>query len=295
MFGYLKYHQSSIYFRLSALLSLVIVIMLILVGSRSTAESNNGKLLDQPQGYWGEVTSTIDWCEENYAYSHYIAEFWNTVSSLGISSLGFLGILLHPKAESRFVVLFLALGTVGLGSAAFHAVLKFECQLADELPMLFCNTAFIYCLLEMGHQQVKRRYLAPMLLLFVSLFTALYVVVPMPTVFQLTWALSSIWLVYLTIMFNFTLHPSERAPLRGAVNSIAVSAFLWLLEQACCDLFSWIRPLRLHAIWHLGTSFCAYSAIVGFYYGRSKYTWKQSNISLSYFLGFFPYVSFLKY
>ena len=26
-------------------------------------------------GFWGLPTSTLDWCEENYATTHYIAEF----------------------------------------------------------------------------------------------------------------------------------------------------------------------------------------------------------------------------
>jgi len=27
------------------------------------------------EGFWGEVTSTLDWCEENYAVSAFLAEF----------------------------------------------------------------------------------------------------------------------------------------------------------------------------------------------------------------------------
>ncbi|CAM9654177.1 unnamed protein product, partial [Ectocarpus sp. 12 AP-2014] len=36
-------------------------------------------------------TATIDWCEENYAWSYFIAEFWNTASisylSVSMSSI----------------------------------------------------------------------------------------------------------------------------------------------------------------------------------------------------------------
>ncbi|KAB0370882.1 hypothetical protein FD755_017291 [Muntiacus reevesi] len=28
------------------------------------------------EGYWGPTTSTLDWCEENYAVTWYIAEFF---------------------------------------------------------------------------------------------------------------------------------------------------------------------------------------------------------------------------
>lgn len=33
-----------------------------------TADSNK-------EGFWGEATATIDWCEENYAVSSFLAEF----------------------------------------------------------------------------------------------------------------------------------------------------------------------------------------------------------------------------
>lgn len=81
------------------------------------------------QGYWGPPTSTVDWCELNYTVSHYVAEFFNTISSLSIVFVGLLGIIHHYKTlETRFIVGFGSVALVGLGSAAFHGTLLFELQ-----------------------------------------------------------------------------------------------------------------------------------------------------------------------
>lgn len=37
------------------------------------------------QGYWGTPTSTLDWCEENYVVSFYIAEFCKCNTSYPLS------------------------------------------------------------------------------------------------------------------------------------------------------------------------------------------------------------------
>ena len=33
-------------------------------------------------GVWGNPTALIDWCEENYVVTTYVAEFWNTLRSV---------------------------------------------------------------------------------------------------------------------------------------------------------------------------------------------------------------------
>ena len=43
-------------------------------------------------GFWGERTATIDWCEQNYEQTYYIAEFWNTVSNLVMIVLPLYGV-----------------------------------------------------------------------------------------------------------------------------------------------------------------------------------------------------------
>ena len=105
--------------------------------------------------FWGPVTSTIDWCETNYQHSNYIAEFFNTVSSLAMVIAGACGFWLHRKTlEFRFLLAFLLLIVVGLGSSAFHASLRFETQVMDEVPMLYAAIVMVYCVLE--NQTTKR-------------------------------------------------------------------------------------------------------------------------------------------
>lgn len=31
-------------------------------------------------GYWGHATATLDWCEENYAMSPFVAEFCKNIT-----------------------------------------------------------------------------------------------------------------------------------------------------------------------------------------------------------------------
>src|SRR5690606_6161248 len=93
---------------------------------------------DVNAGIWGPVTATVDWCEANYAFTPLVAELFNTASSLAMVAFGTAGIALHRGVlPRRYLAAFALLVLVGLGSVAFHATLRFELQLLDELPMLW--------------------------------------------------------------------------------------------------------------------------------------------------------------
>ncbi|KAF9418286.1 Alkaline ceramidase 3 [Podila epigama] len=120
--------------------------------------------LNELPGYWGPPTSSIDWCEDNYVVSRYIAEFFNSFSSLAMIllgeaacySIGRLQTLLeqydptHPNRTSlfRFRLAFRTITVVGIGSFLFHATLLHHMQMLDELPMLYSVLVLFFCLVE---------------------------------------------------------------------------------------------------------------------------------------------------
>lgn len=112
-------------------------------------------------GYWSPHTATIDWCESNYAVTHYIAEFWNTISNLVMILFPLYGVYWSWKhtayaqrnstptnrlfeVSSTIVWCHIGLVMVGIGSWAFHMTLLYPAQLLDELPMIFGSAFLIY-------------------------------------------------------------------------------------------------------------------------------------------------------
>jgi len=95
-------------------------------------------------GFWGEQTSTLNWCEEvnnstprkllqiiclpaqDYNITFYCAEVVNTVTNLIFMWLGFKGFrnVIKYSHDRVFILAFLGYIVVGLGSMAFHATLK---------------------------------------------------------------------------------------------------------------------------------------------------------------------------
>lgn len=92
-------------------------------------------------GFWGPVTSTIDWCEENYVVTHYVAEWSNTISNLCYILVSFYLTYRAYKInlETRFIFIGLTFAIVGFGSWWFHMTLLYRYQLLDELPMIYAT------------------------------------------------------------------------------------------------------------------------------------------------------------
>uniref|UniRef100_A0A7S3GDW2 Alkaline ceramidase n=1 Tax=Palpitomonas bilix TaxID=652834 RepID=A0A7S3GDW2_9EUKA len=215
-------------------------------------------------GLWGESTSTIDWCEANYVVCFYIAEFWNTISNLGMICIAAWGMwqVKSLGLEARIRYSFLSLFVVGIGSWCFHATLLYWMQLLDELPMIYGTCIFLFAVWEDRPDHRWQRHLIVILFSYALIVTGLYVfVIHDPVFFQTAYGSLVIILV-----FKFVLNlrdpsiqmeerknrhqpesrPTERMTLHATLFTLAIGSYLcgfilWNLENAYCSYFRAIR------------------------------------------------------
>ena len=83
-------------------------------------------MADGMSSFWGPVTSTTEACEQNYIYSSYIAEFFNTLSNIPGILLALIGLVnaLRQRFEKRFSILHISNMILAIGSMLFHATLQ---------------------------------------------------------------------------------------------------------------------------------------------------------------------------
>lgn len=220
-------------------------------------------------GFWGAPTSSIDWCEANYRYTRYVCELYNTVSSLAMVVVGLAGVLLHARAlERRFSVAFAAIGVVGIGSAAYHATLRFELQLLDELPMVYLALVMVFILLTLEPGPGSHRRLALGLALYGVFLTALSVMTRGQVqfyVFQLSFGSLEVFSLYRVFrLYRGSRDLTVRRLFHWGMASYLVAVTLWFVDLRFCDFVSVTLPglglpnPELHAVWHLLVS-------IGFY------------------------------
>jgi len=98
--------------------------------------------------------SPINWCEEDYARSSRVAEWWNTITNVSyvIASAGAVRLALRSSTSGynakKLQVLFCAsLFLTGVFSAYFHATLCWWGQKLDEIFETWTVVCLVYCAL----------------------------------------------------------------------------------------------------------------------------------------------------
>ncbi|XP_022103279.1 alkaline ceramidase 3-like [Acanthaster planci] len=257
-------------------------------------------LLDM-DGVWGEPTSTLDWCEENYVVTPYIAEFWNTVSNVAmiIPPIMSMVYLSFCNVEQRFYWACFAFLSVGLGSWCFHMTLLYEMQLLDELPMIWGTCVLVYAFYESNSEPNSHNYpLALLLLIYASLVTGIYILTNQPVFHQTAYGILVFTLVFRGV-YCVTVNKQEYS-LFLFVYSIGLYAtgfFLWLVDNGFCTQIRQSRELipapasavlQLHGWWHVLAGLGTHGHIMFSCYLRNRFLKRETTV---WQLGILPFVS----
>jgi dihydroceramidase len=228
-------------------------------------------------GFWGNVTSTLDWCEENYVVSFYVAEWWNAFTNLVNHALTLLAMWSYWRcgAELRSYFAVVGLAIVGTGSLLFHGSLLFTMQMMDELPMIYamCLWAYSVALISPSTNRYKI-HAAISMSLYSIVVTTVYLVDKNPIFHEVSFGL----LLLATALYlipTLISHSSKHPELSQTLKTLYITAFLsyvfsfalWNIDTLSCDSLRDLRlkigyPFRilteLHAWWHVGTAYGSY-------------------------------------
>jgi len=249
------------------------------------------------EGFWGPKTVTLNFCEEDYVITHYIAELCNTVTNFLFIVLGVRGLrmCLRYQHATIFFIAFMGYMTVGAASTFFHASLKYWMQLADELSMIYTTFFMMYATFSYGRPPALRVLLSICLAAMAWYITARYYETKDPQFHQDAYAVltatvvfSNMWIMEYRMRPQLELReklrtgsattPSTDAIMKQMWKMVAtgLSGFLgawtiWNLDNIYCSTITeWRRSMQLpwaivlegHAWWHLGTGIGAYYYIV---------------------------------
>lgn len=202
--------------------------------------------------FWGPLSAGIDWCETNYGGIPFLAEFWNSVSSVWMVVLGGAGALAcyqsgHP---TRFTVAYVLFLIVGAGSVAFHGMMTHASQLLDEIPMIWLMVSLVYIFLEDLEGSWKPAWLGSALTLYGAACTLAILWNSHPLVFQLPFFVAVFGVVWGRFQKK-PLNRDEDTLLQLGWTSLFPAMFAWPVERLLCPSLPMVEHLQLHSLWHI--------------------------------------------
>lgn len=239
-----------------------------------------GVLSHHPDPFWGPPSSSVDWCEPNYVHSRYVAELFNTLSSLPMLLVGLRGLWLARfyGLEARVHLCWAGIGVVGIGSMLFHGTLQHYGQAADELPMIYASLVFAYAAVEMSHVVPRQRWLPYLEAAYAAGFTAAYFSFPFIfPIFVAAYGVAVLLIIAQSHRIYRTYREAAGKAGRWQRGLFWVAAtfypggflLLWLPENALCPLYPQLfGALHLHALFHLVTTVSPYCYVVFMTYHR---------------------------
>lgn len=252
------------------------------------------RMADAISSFWGPVTSTTEWCEQNYAHSSYIAEFYNTISNIPSILLALIGLLnaLRQHFEKRFSILHISNMILATGSMLFHATLQHVQQQSDETPMVWEMLLYIYILYSPDWHY---RSTMP---IFLFLYGAVFAIAHSQVRFGIGFKLHYVILCLLCIprVYKYYIYTEDVAAKRLAklyVATFLLASLCWLLDRVFCNEISgWMINPQGHAMWHVLMGFNSYFANTFLMYCRAEQRGWSPRVACC--MGILPYVKIKK-
>ncbi|KAJ5125848.1 uncharacterized protein N7443_008892 [Penicillium atrosanguineum] len=229
--------------------------------------------------FWGPQTSYLNFCEEDYVVTRFIAEFINTLSSFIFIIYGTYGLRqLAQKQQSGGLRLMSYLGLIGVGvcSGGYHMTLKYHTQMSDELSMHLLTTPLLYRILIFQASPQRTKIIGAILLTLFTIVMVAHMVMDEFIIHAGAFALS----VYLIATRTLKIIPQQvpDPAIRGCLRRIsffgcscfAFGYFVWLIDVWACGMLTQTRqavglPLafltELHGWWHIFTAIGGYVAV----------------------------------
>lgn len=235
---------------------------------------------EQVLGFWGEITSTIDWCEENYVVSDYIAEFVNTVTNsifIMLASFAVIHTYLN-HLEIRFVFTGLGFLLVGVGSWLFHMTLQYHFQLLDELPMIYATCIPFWSVFSEFQNTKSSLFIGLGIFMAANLLTTIYLfVLRDPTLHQAAYGILNFSIILKSFFLSNKYVKDAKAKqnldrtMIWGVGLFLFGYFLWNIDIHFCSGLRSIRRtvgipygfiLEGHGWWHIFTGLGVYYYLV---------------------------------
>ncbi|KAJ5306132.1 hypothetical protein PENANT_c024G05679 [Penicillium antarcticum] len=229
--------------------------------------------------FWGPQTSYLNFCEEDYVVTRFIAEFINTLSSLVFIIYGIYGLRqLARRQQSGGLRSISYYGLIGVGvcSGGYHMTLKYHTQMSDELSMHLLTTPLLYRILTFKASPQRTRLVGIILLALFTLVMVIHIVMDEFILHAVSFGIA----VYLIATESLKIIPQQVPDLviRKKIRNIAFFGsfsfgfgyIVWLIDDWACGILTETRHLvgmplafftELHGWWHIFTAIGGYVAV----------------------------------
>ena len=193
------------------------------------------------------LSSDVDWCEDNFVYCNYIAEFWNTLTACTFIFFGLFGIYKAPINNNIVNIFYGNNIFIGITSILFHSTLSIEGQVLDEFSILLY---FLFGSIYLNKHHIKYPKTCILFILLVPITVYIYPIM-------------NRFLLLLIGFYVFKMCLKEKNYLKNIDKELV--SILYLTKRAFfISLFSWIcdyicfLPISSHFIWHIYISYVTY-------------------------------------